>query len=47
MIEGAAAVGIAALLERSITPRGPVAIVISGRNLDTGQHLRVLNGADE
>ena len=47
VIEGAAAVGIAALLERSITPRGPVAIVISGRNLDTGQHLRVLNGADE
>ena len=40
-------VGIAALLERSIKPRGPVVIVISGRNLGTGQHLRVLNGADE
>ena len=47
VIEGAAAVGIAALLERSTKPRGPVVIVISGRNLDTGQHLRVLNGADE
>ncbi|AHL73583.1 threonine dehydratase [Stutzerimonas stutzeri] len=47
VIEGAAAVGIAALLERSIKPRGPVVIVISGRNVDNGQHLRVLNGANE
>lgn len=47
VLEGAAAVGIAALLARLIEPRGPVVIVISGRNLDTEQHLRVLNGADE
>ncbi|MCQ4318970.1 hydroxyectoine utilization dehydratase EutB [Stutzerimonas stutzeri] len=47
VLEGAAAVGIAALLERSIEPRGPVVVVISGRNVDTGQHLRVLNGANE
>jgi threonine dehydratase len=47
VLEGAAAVGIAALLKRSIEPRGPVVVVISGRNVDTGQHLRVLNGSSE
>ena len=46
VVEGAAAVGIAALLEGLVTPRGPVVVVVSGRNLDTEQHLRVLNGAD-
>jgi len=29
-----------------IEPRGPVVVVISGRNIDIDQHLRVLNGAD-
>jgi threonine dehydratase len=47
VLEGAAVVGIAALLERMIEPRGPVVVVISGRNVDTAQHLRVLNGASE
>lgn len=47
VLEGAAAVGIAALLERMIEPRGPVVVVVSGRNVDTAQHLRVLNGASE
>lgn len=47
VLEGAAVVGIAALLERVIEPRGPVVVVISGRNVDTAQHLRVLNGASE
>ncbi|MGE8496994.1 MAG: hydroxyectoine utilization dehydratase EutB [Pseudomonas sp.] len=46
VVEGAAAVGIAALLEGLIEPRGPVVVVISGRNVDIDQHLRVLNGAD-
>lgn len=46
VLEGAAAVGIAALLEGLIEPRGPVVVVISGRNVDVDQHLRVLNGAD-
>lgn len=46
VIEGAAAVGIAALLDGLIEPRGPVVVVISGRNIDIDQHLRVLNGAD-
>lgn len=46
VLEGAAAVGIAALLEGLIEPRGPVVVVISGRNVDTDQHLRVLAGAE-
>jgi threonine dehydratase len=46
VVEGGAAVGIAALLDGLITPRGPVVVVISGRNIDIDQHLRVLNGAD-
>ncbi|TLX62375.1 hydroxyectoine utilization dehydratase EutB [Stutzerimonas nosocomialis] len=44
VIEGAAAVGISALLEGLIEPRGPVVVVISGRNIDIQQHLRVING---
>ncbi|WP_028241510.1 hydroxyectoine utilization dehydratase EutB [Stutzerimonas azotifigens] len=47
VLEGAAAVGIAALLEGLVKPRGPVVVVISGRNVDTAQHLRVLGGACE
>ncbi|TBU75493.1 MULTISPECIES: hydroxyectoine utilization dehydratase EutB [Phytopseudomonas] len=46
VVEGAAAVGIAALLDGLIEPRGPVVVVVSGRNIDIDQHLRVLNGAD-
>ena len=46
VVEGAAAVGIAALLDDLIEPRGPVVAVVSGRNIDIDQHLRVLHGAD-
>jgi threonine dehydratase len=46
VLEGAAAVGIAAVLDGVIEPRGPVVIVVSGRNVDTEQHWRVLSGAD-
>ncbi|KQZ91960.1 hydroxyectoine utilization dehydratase EutB [Pseudomonas sp. Root562] len=46
VVEGAAAVGIAALLEGLIEPLGPIVLVISGRNVDVEQHLRVLAGAD-
>ncbi|NUT76410.1 hydroxyectoine utilization dehydratase EutB [Pseudomonas sp. C1C7] len=46
VLEGAAAVGIAALLDGLIEPRGPVVVVVSGRNVDTEQHLRVLAGAE-
>jgi len=45
VIEGAGAVGIAALLAGRLGRlEGPVAVVLSGRNVDMGQHLRVLNG---
>ncbi|MFC6337596.1 hydroxyectoine utilization dehydratase EutB [Pseudomonas sp. CCM 7891] len=46
VLEGAAVVGIAALLDGLIEPRGPIVVVVSGRNVDIDQHLRVLNGLD-
>ena len=46
VIEGAGAVGIAALLEQRIEPEGPIVVVVSGRNVDTQQFQRVLNGTD-
>jgi threonine dehydratase len=47
VVEGAAAVGISALLEGLIEPRGPIVVVVSGRNVDLEQHLRVLAGASQ
>ena len=47
VVEGAAAVGISALLEGLIEPRGPIVVVVSGRNVDLEQHLRVLVGASQ
>ncbi|MBT2371252.1 hydroxyectoine utilization dehydratase EutB [Pseudomonas fluorescens] len=46
VLEGAAVVGIAALLDGLIEARGPIVVVVSGRNVDSDQHLRVLNGLD-
>lgn len=46
VVEGAGAVGIGALLDGLIAPRGPIVVVVSGRNIDIEQHLRVINGAD-
>jgi len=46
VLEGAAVVGIAALLDGLIEPRGPIVVVVSGRNVDIDQHLRVLSGLD-
>jgi threonine dehydratase len=42
--EGAAAVGPAALLAGKVAPRGPVACIVSGRNVDMGQFTRVVTG---
>jgi threonine dehydratase len=42
--EGGGAVGSAALLAGKIRPAGPTAVVISGRNADMGQFLKVANG---
>ncbi|MBX5200011.1 hydroxyectoine utilization dehydratase EutB [Rhizobium sp. NZLR1] len=44
IIEGAGAVGIAALLAGKISSRGPVVAILSGRNVDMEQHRRVING---
>ncbi|MCK1692461.1 hydroxyectoine utilization dehydratase EutB [Bradyrhizobium sp. 144] len=47
VLEGAGAVGIAALLAGKIALRGPVALVISGRNIDMKLHRRVINGQND
>lgn len=47
VLEGAAAVGISALLDGLIEPRGPIVVVVSGRNVDIAQHQRVLAGANQ
>lgn len=44
IVEGAGAVGIAALLAGKVTPGGPVALILSGRNIDMELHRRVING---
>ncbi|ASY60302.1 Threonine dehydratase, catabolic (plasmid) [Sinorhizobium sp. CCBAU 05631] len=45
IVEGAGAVGIAALLAGKIkTIVGPIAVILSGRNVDMGLHLSVMNG---
>jgi len=45
VVEGAAAVGIAALLAGKVRAEGPTAIVVSGRNIDEAVHRRVVGGA--
>ena len=42
IIEGAAAVGIAALLAKKIKAKGPVVAILSGRNVDMEQHRRIV-----
>ncbi len=46
IIEGGAAVGIAALLAGKVEPKGPVMGLLSGRNVAMDLHRRVINGAD-
>ncbi|MDF3864103.1 hydroxyectoine utilization dehydratase EutB [Pseudomonas denitrificans (nom. rej.)] len=42
VVEGAAAVGIAALLDGLIAPVGPVVAIVSGRNIAIEQHQQIL-----
>lgn len=42
IVEGAGAVGIAALLAGKVASTGPVVIVLSGRNIDMALHRRVI-----
>ena len=44
IVEGAGAVGIAALLAGKVTPGGPVALILSGRNIDMELHRQLING---
>jgi threonine dehydratase len=44
VIEGAAAVGIAVLLNGLVKPAGPAAIILTGKNIAPGLHRRIING---
>jgi threonine dehydratase len=44
VIEGAAAVGIAALLAGKVVPEGPAAIILSGKNIDMALHRAIMAG---
>lgn len=46
IVEGAGAVGVAALLSHKIESVGPVAAILSGGNIDMKQHHRVISGED-
>lgn len=45
IVEGAGAVGIAALLAGKVRPQGPTALIVSGRNIDEAVHRRIVSGA--
>jgi threonine dehydratase len=42
VVEGAGAVGIAALIAGKIRPEGPTALILSGRNIDPSLHRRIV-----
>jgi threonine dehydratase len=42
-VEGAGAVGIAALLAKKIDLRGPAVALVSGRNIDEARHQQIVN----
>jgi threonine dehydratase len=44
VIEGAAAVGIAALEAGKVRPKGPTTVVLSGKNIDMRLHARIIAG---
>jgi threonine dehydratase len=45
-VEGGGAVGIAALLAGRVAARGPVAVILSGCNIDPALHRRIVAAAD-
>ena len=47
VVEGAAAVGHAALLAGKVVPQGPIVTILSGGNIDPALHARVMAGASE
>lgn len=44
VLEGAAAVAIGAVLSGKFRPKGPTALVLSGRNIDMGVHGQIITG---
>lgn len=46
IVEGAGAVGIAALLAGKVHPQGPTALIVSGRNIGEAAHRRIVSGAN-
>ncbi len=46
IVEGSGSVGIAAILAGKIKPSGPVAVLLSGGNIDLNQHYRIISGED-
>lgn len=47
IVEGAGAVGIAALLAGKVKPSGPAVLILSGRNIDMGLHRSIVCGTAE
>lgn len=43
IVEGAGAVGIAALLAGKVTSRGPIMVLLSGRNIDMAMHRDIVS----
>ena len=45
VVEGAGAVGIAAILAKKVHPVGPIVIIVSGGNIDPARHRKIVEGA--
>ncbi len=45
IVEGGGAVGIAALVAKKVDARGPLAVVVSGRNIGEAVHARIVGQA--
>jgi threonine dehydratase len=43
-VEGAGAVGVAAILSGKAIARGPVVALLSGRNIDPSLHAAIISG---
>jgi threonine dehydratase len=46
ILEGAGAIGIAAILAGKVRPSGPTAVLLSGRNIDMRLHRHIINGGE-
>lgn len=46
ILEGAGAIGIAAILAGKVTLSGPTAVILSGRNIDMRLHRHIINGGE-